>query len=315
MSLRKFYFIATAITLAFLFASGSFLLLHLSSFDLPGISHEGTKAGIMGDMLKHFAVGKEPINFLLLVGDKAEANTDTILLVHFNPSSGNINILSIPRDTKVDMPGLKIPKINSIYSKKNGNDLVLKTTSRLLNVDVKYYVYFNLSTFRKIIDLLGGVYINVPVNMDYDDPTQNLHIHLKKGRQLLDGRKAEQYLRFRHPNPNGYTGEMKKYYDGSDLKRIEAQQQFITELVRQKANILYLPRLNKIIDTVYGNMETNITINEVTKLLKSLASFSADKVKTFTLPGDSVKENGIWYYRINEAETSGIIDVYFSSKS
>jgi len=315
MGLRKFYFITTAITLAFLFASGSFLLLHLSSFDLPVLSHEGTNAGIMGDMLKPFAIGKEPLNFLLLIGDKAEANTDTMLLVHFNPSNGKINMLSIPRDTKVDMAGLKIPKINSLYSRKNGGDLVLRTTSRLLNIDVKYYVYFNLSTFRKIVDLLGGVYVNIPVDMDYDDPTQNLHIHLKKGKQLLDGKKAEQYLRFRHPNPNGYTAEMKKYYDGSDLKRIEAQQQFIMELVRQKANILYLPKLNKIIDTVYGNIETNVTMNEVTKLVKSLTSFSADKIKTFTLPGDSVKENGIWYYRINEAEASRIIDGYFSPKS
>jgi len=312
MNIRKFYFIVSIVVSAFLFLSGSVMLSYLNSMNTSN-SPEEKNNNFVSDFLKPFVIGKDPVNFLVLVGDKAEANTDTMLLVNFNPSTDKLSILSIPRDTKVNVPGLKIPKVNSLYARKDGERLLVETVSSLLDVNIKYYVYFNISTFRKIIDLLGGVEINVPVNMDYDDPTQNLHIHLKKGKQRLDGKKAEQFLRFRHPNANGYTKEMKKYYDGSDIKRIEAQQYFLKELIRQKANILYLPKLNDIINVVYDNLETNIGINEVTKLAKSITNFSVDNVKMYTLPGSSVMYDDIWYFIYKKSEAESFLKENFSA--
>lgn len=311
MNTRRFFLITCTIIAVFLFFSGSAILAHINTLSDLG-DETASHNNIVSDFLKPFVIGKDPVNFLILIGDKGEANTDTIMLANFNPSTNKINILSIPRDTRVNVKGLTIPKINSIYARKDGPNLIVETVSNLLDVNVNYYVYFNISTFREIIDLLGGVDITVPVNMDYDDPTQNLHIHLKKGRQRLDGKKAEQFLRFRHPNV--YTEEIKKYYDGSDIKRIEAQQYFLKELIKQKANIFYFTKLNSIIDVIYKNLETNITINEIMKFAKNINDISINNVTMFTLPGTSRKDNGIWYYIMDREEAQNIVKENFYSK-
>lgn len=315
MNLRRFYFILTTILSVFLFISGTGILYYINNISaLEDLSSDSGDKNNINDFLKSFAVGKDPVNFLVLVGDKEEANTDTMMLVNFNPITDKLSILSIPRDTKVDVPGLKIPKINSLYVRKSGEKLVVNSVSDLLGVNIKYYVYFNIATFRKVIDLLGGVDYYVPIDMDYDDPTQNLHIHLKKGRQHLDGKKAEQLLRFRHPNGNRYSEEMRKYYDGSDIKRIGVQQNFIKEVIRQKANILFLPKLNEIVNVVYDNLETNITLNEIFKLLKNISDFNIDNVSMFTLPGSAQQIGGIWYYIHDQSETNKIVKQHFFSK-
>jgi len=296
-----------------LFIFGAYILFYINSISSSEVYHSISDDNMWGSLLKPFVFGKDPINFLVLVGDKSEANTDTILLVNYDPSKTKLSIMSLPRDTRVNVSGMSIPKINGIFARKNGHKLLMDTVSELLNVKVSYYVYLNISTFRQIIDLLGGVEYYVPVDMDYDDPVQNLHIHLKKGLQVLDGEKAEQFLRFRHPN-GAYSQEMLKYYDGSDLKRIEAQQNFLKELIRQKANIIYLPKLNEIINLVYDNLETNITLPEVLNLTRGITNFSLDNVSFFTLPGESKVIDGIWYYIHNQEETEKIISEYFVSK-
>lgn len=314
MNLRRFYFIITVMLSAFLFVSGSGILFYINTMGASeNIGDNGAEASTVNNFLKSFVIGNDPVNALLLVGDKAEANTDTMMVINFNPETDKLSILSIPRDTRVNVSG-SIPKINSLYARKNGEKLVVDTVSDLLGINIKYYVYLNISTFREVIDLLGGVDYYVPVDMDYDDPIQNLHIHLKKGQQHLDGKKAEQFLRFRHPNGNYYSKEMLKYYDGSDIKRIEAQQNFVKEVIKQKANIRYLPKINEVVNVVYDNLETNITLNEILKLLKNIPDFSIENVNMFTLPGTSQQIGGIWYYIYDQSQTNAIMKEYFAAK-
>jgi len=314
MNLRRFYFIITVILSMFLFISGSGILFYMNAISESDIiSVNDPEEKTVNSLLKSFVIGKDPVNALLLVGDKGEANTDTMMVINFNPETDKLSILSIPRDTRVNVSG-PIPKINSLYARKNGEKLVVETVSDLLGISINYYVYLNISTFRQVIDLLGGVDYYVPVDMDYDDPTQNLHIHLKKGQQHLDGKKAEQFLRFRHPNGSYYSKEMLKYYDGSDLKRIEAQQNFVKEVIKQKVNLRYLPKINEIVNVVYDNLETNITLNEILKLLKNIPDFSIDNVSMFTLPGSSQQIGGIWYYICDQEQTNAITKEYFAAK-
>lgn len=313
MNLRRFYFTFTTIIGVFLFAMGSIMLAYMntlsgSEFDLTG---SGGKS-VFDELLSPFAIKNEPVNFVLVVSDKWSANTDTILLVNVDPNTSNVSIMSIPRDTKVNVSGLSIPKINAIYASKGGPSKLISTLSDMLDVNIKYYVHLNLKTFREIIDLLGGVVVDVPPGMDYDDPVQNLHIHLKPGRRRLNGEEAEQFLRFRKANSMSKNKELLKYYDGSDLKRIEMQQYFLKELIRQKANILYLPKINEIVDSVYNNLETNITMNEVTKLIKSFTGFKPENVKFFTLPGRAV-DDGYSYFIYDREEALKITREYFKS--
>ncbi len=315
MNLRRFYFTFTTIIGVFLFAIGSIMLGYMNTLSKGEFEFNGGgDKTVFGELLSPFAIRNEPVNFVLVVSDKWSANTDTILLVNVDPNTSNVNIMSIPRDTKVNVSGLSIPKINAIYASKGGPSKLISTLSDMLDINIKYYVHLNIKTFREIIDLLGGVVIDVPPGMDYDDPVQNLHIHLKPGKRRLNGEEAEQFLRFRKANSMSKNKELLKYYDGSDLKRIEMQQYFLKELIRQKANILYLPKINDIVNSIYNNLETNITMNEVTKLIKSFTGFKPDNVKFFTLPGRAV-DDGYSYFIYDRDEALKITSEYFKSSA
>jgi len=311
MSFRKFYLALTSILLVFLFATGVIMLNYLKTYsaDEASSSLDDELRGQDNNILKPFVPDNDPFNIIVLIGDKSEANTDTMMLVNYNPATSEMNVMSIPRDTKIVLDTGNAVKINSLYAKRGGSNLLMNHLSKIVGIEVKNYVYLNIETFRKIIDLLGGVWIEVPIDLDYDDPLQDLHIHIKKGKHLMDGKMAEGYLRFRHPN-NGYTEEMLKYYDGSDLKRIEAQQNFIKELIKQKVNIIYLPKLNEIIDTVFDNLETNVSLSQVFKLVKTVKDFSLEKVNFYTLPGSSM-DHSPYYYLYDEEAIKKLVEENF----
>ncbi|HOV27024.1 MAG TPA: LCP family protein [Pseudobacteroides sp.] len=312
MNIRKFYLIMTTIVTTFLFSSGVWLLLLINTTAAsPEDGSPNSQGSLINNMIQPFVADKNPVNILVLGGDKVAGNTDTMMLVNFTPSTGKINIISTPRDSRVKIKGLGFTKINAAYP-KGGADLAIETLSNFLGVRIKYYVYVDTSAFRKIIDLLDGVDYYVPVDMYYNDPIQNLHINLKKGQQHLDGKKAEQFMRFRKPQGK-YTKELMEYYDGSDLKRIEAQQNFIRELIKQKTNIKYISKVSDIIDVVLDSVETNITSSDALKLAQNISNIDITGMKTFTVPGTDAQINGIWYYIPDRKATESIINSYFYS--
>lgn len=305
MNSRKFYLTFTLMFSAFLFLAGIASILYLKTNSSLGGS-------ILGDLLNPFKLSNEPVNILVLGGDRVAKNTDTIMLVNFSPATAKINILAIPRDTKVTVKGSGVPKINSAFP-LGGPTLAVDTVNKLLNVKIKYYIFLDTVAFRKIIDILGGVDIDVPVDMVYDDPYQNLHVNLKKGLQHLDGEHAEQFVRFRHPN-NYKNKEVAKFYNGSDLNRIDAQQKFIKELIRQKVNIINITKLNDIVKEVFNNIETNLKLSDMLKMAQGIDKLSLSNVTMFKLPGNDDDEGAAgWYYTYDKAKTEEIIKQNFSS--
>ena len=154
--------------------------------------------------------------------------TDFIMLGQYNPNTRDISLLSIPRDTNVSnsFDG----KINSLYGGKEKNaPKVIETVESITGIKAEHYVVFETKILRKLVDKIDGVTVNVPINMDYDDPAQGLYIHLKKGTQVLKGKQAEQFVRFRQNN-NG-TG-----YQNGDVGRIAAQQEFSKNSIRWNKN-------------------------------------------------------------------------------
>jgi len=307
MDLRKFYFILTLIVSIVLFISGAGVIYYANAHMIhqEEIVYNPEDDSITG-IFRPLVQNKEPFNVLLIGGDRVNMNADTIMLANFNPETMKINIMSIPRDTKVTIKNTE-RKINYAFP-SGGIELSVKTVSELLDVNIKYYVFVDTEAFRNIIDLLGGVDYYVPANLDYDDPTQNLHIHLKKGQQTLNGNQAEQFVRFRKPNK--WTNELRKYYDGSDLKRNEAQQSFMKELMRQKLNIQYLPKLTSVINTVFDNVETNFTLNEVIKMTSFISKFKIDNVNFIPMPGTTYDASP-WYYLCDVAQTRKIMKESF----
>ncbi|WP_242855902.1 LCP family protein [Ruminiclostridium josui] len=266
MNTRKFTYIITIVVGLFLFGMGTVFLYYANS--ITGADGSNAVPAILEGL--NATTNKEPMNFFLLVGDKSSGNTDSMLVANYNPEKKQISIVTIPRDTKVKLKNNILPKINAAYAaggrNHEGARYAAEIVSNLTGININYYVHINISAIKKITDMLGGVYFDVPVDMKYDDPSQNLHINLKKGYQLLDGDKVEQLLRFRKPNGDRYTKELKEFYDGSDIKRTEMQMKFIKEFIKQKLKVQNIPKLNPVLNYAFQNVITNMTLSDALKM-------------------------------------------------
>ena len=188
-----------------------------------------------------------------------EGRTDTLLLLRLDPDAKTVNLLSIPRDTRVDIPGAGVAKINDA-NVVGGPELVAETIQANLGpVPVDRYVRVNTEAFREIVDLVGGVEVMVPQRMKYRDLTQDLNIDLEQGWQTLNGDQAEQFARFRA--------------DGQgDIGRVQRQQMLLKALRERLTSPTVIPRLPQIIRVALRYVDTNLTLEEIL----ALASFSLD---------------------------------------
>lgn len=258
---------------------------------------------LMEDWQSEYSTGTDgwddPVNLLVLGLDEEGTRSDVILLLNFDPAASRLNILSVARDTMVLTNG-RYNKVNALYS-KGGERLLASKITQLTGLPVHYYLTVDFAGFRKIVDALGGVTFNVPFRMNYDDPSQNLHIHLKKGVQLLDGSKAEQLVRYRKGN---YRGQ--GYIDG-DIGRIRMQQDFIKALLAQKLSFRYLSRADELFGLLQKYVKTNVTLSDITQFLGSIRQVKEDEIQAFTLPGDSSMIDGTWYFILDRKEARKII--------
>lgn len=243
------------------------------------------------------------VNALIVGVDKGGTLTDTIMIASYDMDKNEVNILSVPRDTRMYV-GSRYQKINSAHSisqggKKKGINGTIDAVTRLTGIPINYYVEFTFSAFRETIDALGGVEFDVPQNMNYDDPAQNLHIHLKKGLQMLDGEKAEQFVRFRR-------------YPRGDIDRVAAQQAFIKALAEQKLNASIVGKLPELFKTLQKNLVTNITVADVTKYLLNITDLTSENVHMHALPGVSNgTDYGSSYWIPDMTELKTLIETTF----
>lgn len=247
---------------------------------------------------------KNQILFLLLGVDAKDVSkskgtrTDTMMLVNIDFNTGDVKILSIPRDTRVDIRGLSGKrKINAAHA-NGGPELSVKTVQDLLGVDLDYYVKVDYKVVKEVVDAIGGVEMDVPMNMKYDDPTADppLHINLGKGVQVLNGDKSLQFLRFR------------KGYKDADIGRIKAQQQFMKAFMEQALKPKNLLKLPKMISAYYKYVDTNIPMGTLTKMAFSANKINTESIRAETLPGvgkdlyPSGKRVSYWIYDIQETD-------------
>lgn len=271
--------------------------------------------GIKGALITVLGLKAEDIQNLdtinvLLLGvsqDLDSTLTDTIIVCSYNPKKQSAFMLSIPRDTFIGT-NKNAPKgtdkINSLYSKNP--EKLLKKVSDITGIDLKYYIVIDNSALIKIVDILGSIDFEVPIDMDYDDPTQDLHIHLKKGMQKIDGEKAEQLLRFRHNNDgSSYPAE----YGDNDFGRMKTQRAFITETLKQTVVLENLTKSKKILDTVLDNIETNMNIKkELLPYIPVAVEFDINSIISEQLPGESEKLNDLWFFVHYKNETKKLVN-------
>ena len=172
-------------------------------------------------------------------------------------------------------------------------------------LETKYYAVVNNKALIDIIDIIGGIYFDVPIDMDYDDPTQDLHIHLKKGVQLIDGKKAEQLLRFRHNNDNtSYPSE----YGDNDFGRMKTQREFIKETINQTIKIENIFKSKKIIDSVFNNIDTNLDKKDLYPYIPKAVEFDTNNIENIQIPGESQKYNNLWFFNYYKKETKKLLE-------
>lgn len=250
---------------------------------------------------------KAYLNCMLLGVDKEGYRTDVIIFGQLNLLNNSINMLQIPRDTYIANNGRSDRKINSAYAYEK-EKTVFKEVNKLLGVDVEKYVLVDTKGFRNIIDAMGGVNYDVPINMNYDDPVQDLHIHLEKGYQLLDGDKAEQFVRFRQNNDG--TG-----YARGDIERIEAQQGFIKAAIKQLFGITNAFKIPKVVGEFSEMIETNFTTSELIAYASYILKVNMNSINVMALEGEAEYRGGVSYFVADDQKNKKLIEDYFTPGS
>lgn len=274
----------------------SFILVILATLFIIKMNENGwTYGGLIATMLGHDAntVNELETIYIVVTGESQDL-TDSIMICAYNPKANQASIMSIPRDTYTGdniKKATASDKINTLYQ-RNPQKLI-EEINEITNLNIKHYINIDTKGLRELINSIGGIYFNVPINMDYDDPSQNLHIHLKAGYQLLDGEKAEHLLRFRHNNDG--TSYPASYGD-NDIGRMKTQREFIKELIKQISNKNVLKNMKKYIQIIKQNVTTNFNIDEIIDYIPYIVDFNTNNLNTTTLPGSAKKCNGVWLY-------------------
>lgn len=235
---------------------------------------------------------------LLLMGvdrrGQEAARADTIIVAFIDMNTKKVSLLSIPRDTYVDIPGHGSTKINHAHA-YGGPELMMETVSDFLGVPVSKYVELDFEGFIDMVDILGGVTIDVEERMYR--PSEGINLRPGEG-QFLDGDKALQFVRYR--------GKM------GDIGRIENQQLFLKALADQAISLGTVVKLPSLISEVRESTNTNLSLKQMLGLAKIAKDASTGQLNTATLPGEAVYINGVSYWQPYEEETSQLIDEFLA---
>ncbi|MFH1709478.1 MAG: LCP family protein [bacterium] len=239
---------------------------------------------------------------LLVVGlDNVEGShrTDTILVVHISPTDKKVNVVAIPRDTIMDVPGIGLTKVNHAFA-YGGISLTRRSLENFFGIKIPFTVAINIDGLAKVIDTLGGLTVNIEKRMYYVDYAGGLFVDLYPGTQHLNGRQALGYVRFRH-DPSG------------DMGRILRQQKFIQAIARKiitKKDFLSAP---KVIMSLLSNITTNMSARQVLGLsLAMRQSFDIGNIEMTALPGDAIMIDKVYYLKPNIAEVKRITRQYLA---
>ena len=251
---------------------------------------------------------------VLAIG-KSQGMTDTMIICSYDPKTQEASMLSIPRDTYIGEKQSRASvydKINSIYSNNNAGDegakAVLKEVNELTGLDIKNYVLIDTKALVELVDAIGGVQFNVPIDMKYDDYSQELHVNLKEGWQTLNGDQVEQLVRFRH-NSDGSTYSHE--YGMEDFGRMRTQREVIMAIAKQTIQLENVKEIGKIVDITSKYVETNMNFSVLKDYIPYAINMDTNNIKAEQLPGQAEYINGISFFLADEEETKIMIDELF----
>ena len=239
---------------------------------------------------------QENENILVLGKDDASSLADVIILANVNSADKTLTLLQIPRDTYVNF-GDDCKKINGA-SKHIGDGELCKKLSESMGLDIEGYIAFDTDFVRELVDLFGGVELYVPMDMDYDDPYQNLSIHLKKGKQILNGSAAVGFVRYR------------KGYLRADIGRIDAQKIFVSAFAKKLIEKTEAKDILPLSKMAMRYIKTNLPISNLVSLGRAMCQISPENICFATMPGEEVKspKSGAWFYVLSKSGCAKLVE-------
>lgn len=291
--LKVFILAFTALVLVVAIGTGVYILLGLN--DDEKSSKNGKSGNDPNQELTDNEQGsgtkelKKITTFAIFGTDEEGYRTDVVMLLFFNKDSKKINVISIPRDTMVTIPEamyqsilekrsgvhqtIKVNEIPAYVEKDKRNEASVKIIENMLGYDIDYYINVNLEGFKSIVDLVGPVEVDIPFDMVYSDPLQDLYINLKAGLQPINGAQAEELIRYR-----------KGYADG-DLGRIDMQHEFMKAFLDKLLTVNNKMNIVNIAAATLLNVDTNF--NDAVDYVGFIDDISADQIVIDVLPGQS----------------------------
>ncbi|NVF11745.1 LCP family protein [Anaerococcus sp. AGMB00486] len=226
-------------------------------------------------------------------GNSDFTRTDTIMLCKINSETGKIDLLSIPRDSRI--------KVREEFTKANhahaygGIELTLQSLRKFLGLDIDYYAEINYDALVKIVDAMGGVEYTIPdgINIDHGD------VHLRPGKTNMNGMDVLWYLRTR------------KIYNNGDLGRVSTQQEFMKNIVNEMVRKSKTMNLPTFVESYFKYVKTNVPLNIMLDFAQNISKFSSDKFSTYTVPGVANDIEGISYYIPDYEKTWELVDKVF----
>ncbi len=273
------------------------------------------RGNVLGAILGHDENTLKNLDKLqVLVLGESTGMSDTIIVASYDPKTQEAALLSIPRDTFIgdDKKHTSVyDKINSLYSNGDTPEKTLAAVNKLTGLDLKYYIIVDTEALQKLVDTIGGVEFDVPIDMDYDDYSQDLFIHLKAGVQTLNGDQAEQLVRFRHNND--YSSYSYSYGD-NDLGRMRTQRNFIIATVKQTIRMKNVTQIGNIIDIFKQYVKTNLDFNHVKDYIPYAIKINTDDIKAAQLPGTAQYLGYLSFFLCDEEETQELVKEFFLDK-
>lgn len=249
-------------------------------------------------------VSEDYSNILFLGMDREAGLTDVMMLINVNNTTGKMTVAQIPRDTYAEYTDGSYKKLNGAYNTLGGASGVAEFLEDSMGIEIHHYVCIGLDTFGEMVDAIGGVEIDLPIDMNYSDPEQGLYISLKAGKQTLDGKSAEHFVRFRA-----------RYADG-DLGRIDAQKLFMSAFFA-KIYRDFSPVMAAKLTAAAKGVETDIAATDMLSVGMRAMSFGAENIRMLTLPGKEAiaTQSGASYYVISAPSVSEIMRECFGGAS
>ena len=280
----------------------------------------GGLSGMLATVVGHDENTRKSLGELqvLLMGVSTDqegvALTDTIIVASYNPNTQKAVLLSIPRDSFTGTNtkrAVASDKINAIYNLTRDPMETLEAVNELTGLDLQYYAIVQTEALIELVDAIGPIEYYVPTDMNYDDTSQDLHIHFEQGLQEIDGPKAEELLRFRKNNDG--TSFPSEYGD-NDIGRMRNQREFITAVVEQTVKLENITKLGSILDIASRNLITNLNFDVLKDYLPYAVEFSTENLQTASLPGsvpDLSQTNNVSIFVVDEEETALLIKELF----